>query len=226
MLRAIAPDLWDLPYHFDASGLRLMSRMTVLRLGGNRLWLHSPVPLSPQLRAQLDALGEVAFIVAPSKTHYLFAGDCAVAYPKAALFGAPGLARKRPELAGMRTLGATAEPEWADEMDQVFVGGIPIGNETAFFHRASGTLIVSDLCQWWQGDMPFTSRVFAMATGVRTQLAVPRTIRLAVKDRAAVAASAQQILQWPFTRVVMAHNAIVEENAHEAVQRALSIFRN
>jgi hypothetical protein len=38
------------------------------------------------------------------------------------------------------------------------------------------------------------------------------------------AGSARVILQWPFTRVITAHNSIVEQDAHAAVERAFKRF--
>jgi hypothetical protein len=222
MLQPIAQDIWYVPHHFTAVGIRLSSRMTVVRLRGNRLWLHSPVPISRQVREQLDALGQVAFIVAPNKAHHLFLEDCALAFPEAQVFAAPGLLRKRPELSGVRELGAVPEPEWNDELGQVLVEGIPIVNETAWYHRASRTLVLTDLCQWWQGDMPFSSRLYATLTGVRRRLAVPYTVRLVVKDRPALARSVHKIFEWDFERVVVAHNAIVEQHAREALRAAFA----
>jgi hypothetical protein len=222
MLQPIAQDIWYVPHHFTAVGIRLSSRMTVVRLRGNRLWLHSPVPISRQVREQLDALGQVAFIVAPNKAHHLFLEDCALAFPEAQVFAAPGLLRKRPELSGVRELGAVPEPEWNDELGQVLVEGIPIVNETAWYHRASRTLVLTDLCQWWQGDMPISSRLYATLTGVRRRLAVPYTVRLVVKDRPALARSVHKIFEWDFERVVVAHNAIVEQHAREALRLAFA----
>jgi hypothetical protein len=49
-------------------------------------------------------------------------------------------------------------------------------------------------------------------------------VRLVTRDRALVAGSARLILQWPFTRVITGHNAIVEQDAHAAVARAFSRF--
>jgi hypothetical protein len=222
MLQPIAQGIWYVPHHFTALGIRLSSRMTVVRLRGGRLWLHSPVPISTQVREQLDALGQVAFIVAPNKAHHLFLEDCAGAFPEARVFVASGLLRKRPELGGVRELGAEAEPEWRDELGQVLVEGIPIVNETVWFHQDSRTLILTDLCQWWQGGMPVSSRLFATLTGVRHRLAVPYTVRLVVKDRPALSHSVHRIFEWDFERLVVAHNAIVESNAREALRRAFA----
>ena len=42
--------------------------------------------------------------------------------------------------------------------------------------------------------------------------------------RAAAARSAEQLLRWPFTRVVMAHNQVIEADAHAQVARALAVW--
>jgi len=222
MLQAIAPDLWHLQHQFVVSGLRVSSRMAVVRLKSGALWLHSPVPLLAEVAAQLAALGAVRYIVAPNKMHHLFASACLASFPDATLFGAPGLLEKRPDLKGMRELGPSSEPEWADDLDQTFFAGMPFGNETVWFHKATRTLILTDLCQWWQGDLPLAAQVYARLTGVRRELAVPRTIRWLIKDRQAARASMQAILQYPFERVVVAHNAIIEDQAHAAMERAFA----
>ncbi len=224
MLQAIAPDLWHAQHQFTVNGLAASSRMTVVRLADGRLWLHSPVPITPGLREQVATLGEVAYIVAPNKMHHLFLSSCAASFPTALLFGAPGLAKKRPDVTGLRTLGPGAEAAWAADLDQILVRGIPVMHESAWFHRASRTLILTDLCQLWEGALPLSARAYATLTGVRRQLAVPRTVRLLVKDRQAAAESARRILAWPFERVIMAHNSIVEQGAHAAVARAFTVF--
>ena len=224
MLQAIAPNIWHLQHAFTVGGLRISSRMTVVRFRNNKLWLHSPVPLSAEVRAQLSSLGEVAYVVAPNKLHHLFVGDCMAAFPQAKLFGAPGLSEKRTDLKGMQELSPTIESEWQEELDQVFFGGIPFGNETVWYHKLSRTVILTDVCQWWQGELSFGAKLFASFNGVRNKLVVPRSIRMLVKDRNAAQASARKILQWPLERVVLAHNAIVEDNAYTALKEALDYF--
>jgi hypothetical protein len=162
--------------------------------------------------------------VAPNRFHHLFAGDCRRAFPGAALYGAPGLAAKRPDLVGLKELEERIEPAWATELEQVLMRGMPLTNEALWFHKASGTLIATDLLQCWCGDLPWSAALYARVTGVRQHLDVPRTIRLITRDRAAAAESAQAVLRWPFTRVITGHNAIVEQDARAAVQRAFAHF--
>jgi hypothetical protein len=224
MLTRIAPNLWHMQRRFTAAGMPVSSRMTVVRFADGRLWIHSPVRLDEATREQLAGLGEVAWIVAPNRFHHLFAGDCRRAFPGAALYGAPGLAAKRPDLVGLKELEERIEPAWATELEQVLMRGMPLTNEALWFHKASGTLIATDLLQCWCGDLPWSAALYARVTGVRQHLDVPRTIRLITRDRAAAAESAQAVLRWPFTRVITGHNAIVEQDARAAVQRAFAHF--
>jgi hypothetical protein len=224
MLIQIAPDLWHMERGFKAAGLPVSSRMTVVRFADGRLWLHSPVRFGEDVAAQLRGLGQVAWIVAPNRAHHLFAKHAQRMFPQAALYGAPGLAAKRPDLAGLVELGDTVPAEWQQDLDQVLIRGIPFVNETAWFHKASATLIMTDVLQCWCGDLDWKTSAYARLTGVRNHLDLPRTVRLVTRDKALAAGSARLILQWPFTRVITAHNSIVERDAHALVERAFGRF--
>ena len=224
MLTALAPHIWYATHAFKANGLPLTTRMTVVRLPRGHLWLHSPIPIAPKLKVALDALGEVRYIVAPNKMHHLFAGDCAAVFPQAQLFGAPGLHAKWPDLSQLEELPAPDTGPWCPELDHMLFEGIPLANETDWFHAPSGTLILTDLCQWMQGDLPLATVLYAQLTGVRSRLAVARTVRLLVRDKLAARASAAQLLRWPIQRVVVAHNAVIETDAHAQLARALQVF--
>jgi hypothetical protein len=224
MLTQIAPNLWHMVRGFKTAGVPVSSRMTVVRFDDGRLWLHSPVRFDEAVADQLRSLGTVAWIVAPNRTHHLFAKHAQRMFPDAALYGAPGLAAKRPDLAGLIELGDTVPPEWQHELDQVCIRGIPFVNEVAWFHKASATLIMTDVLQCWCGELPWPAAMYGRLTGVLGHLDVPRTVRLVTRDRMLAAGSARVILQWPFTRVITAHNSIVEQDAHALVARAFRRF--
>jgi hypothetical protein len=222
MLIPIAPDLWHMERGFKAAGVPIKSRMTVVRFADGRLWIHSPVRFDEAVAAQIAALGDVAWIVAPNRAHHLFAKHCQRAFPAARLYGAPGLAAKRRDLVGLRELTDDIESEWAKDLEQVLFGGMPFLHEVHWLHKASGTLIATDVLQCWRGPLPWQAALYARITGVRNRLNVPRTVRLVTRDKALAAASARAVLGWPFTRVITAHNAIVEQDAHAAVARAFA----
>lgn len=220
-LISLAPDLWQVRHAFVVNGMPVHTRMTVLRLPGDGLWVHSPVPVDDPLAAQLRALGPVRAVVAPNLAHHLFAQAFVDRFPGATLYLAPGLERKRPDLAGPSL--ADHLDRWAPELQGHGFGGLPLINETVWFHRSSGTLILTDLCQWWQGDgLPLRARCWARLTGVRQGLAIPLHVRAMVRDRAAAAASARRLLAWPVRRVSVTHDAVIEDDAHGRLARALA----
>lgn len=226
-LEPLDTHLWHATHAFRANGLPITTRMTVVRLPGNQLFIHSPIPMPPgsELLRQVQALGTVAFIVAPNKMHHLFLAACAALFTDAVVYGPQGLAKKRPDLAArLHELPSANLPAWLPDLEHLAFQGIPAGNESVWFHRPSATLIVTDLLQWMAGDLPWPTRAYAMLTGVRRRLAVPWTVRALVRDRAAAARSAEQLLGWPFTRVVMAHNQVVETDAHAQVAQALEVW--
>lgn len=226
-LEPLDTHLWHATHAFKANGLPITTRMTVVRLPGHKLLIHSPIPMpaGSALLRQVQDLGSVAFIVAPNKMHHLFLAPCAAAFPDAGVHGPRGLARKRPDLADrLRELPAGDVPDWLPDLEHLAFDGIPAGSESVWFHRPSATLIVTDLLQWMAGDLPWPTRAYATLTGVRRALAVPLTVRALVRDRSAAARSAERVLRWPFTRVVMAHNQVVTSDAHAQVSRALAVF--
>lgn len=223
--QALAPDLWSLNYEFRNAGLQVSTRMTVARLRDGRLFAHSAVPLTHEQKQFLDSLGPLQWIVAPSTMHHLFASDLAALYPEAQLYGPAGLKRKRPDLKNLQVL----EPDdaalpWSSELSHLRFEGIPLLQESLWFHHASGTLIATDILQCWQGPLSLGVRLYLGLTGGHERLTVPRTVRLLVKDRPAVTRCAQAALQWPIKRVVLLHNSVLEDRAAERVAEAFSIW--
>lgn len=223
-LHALAPNLWHAQHQFSVFGIQASSRMTVVRFANGQLWLHSPIRLTPELQAAVNTLGEVTWLVAPSKMHHLFVGDWQQAFPQAKLYGPRGLARKRPDLTTLQPLAEQALPEWADELLQLPIRGIPAMGESVWLHRASETLILTDLCMWIMGDIPASSRAYASLMGVRKAPNVSRLVRFVTRDKPAARDSVRQMLQWPISRVILAHNTVLEQDAKATLLQALSWF--
>jgi hypothetical protein len=221
-LRQLHSDVWvaDAPLSF--AGLEVGARMTVIRLPGPGLLLHSPIAPNAELVREVEALGPVAFLVAPNKFHHLFLGEWLRPFPEAQVYGAPGLQEKRPDLEIAGVLTDEPEPGWADTLDQVRVEGCPLVNEIAFFHRPSGTLVATDLAFNVGPSSPTTTRfVFRLA---RTYGRLSPTLleRLLVRDRQAFRRSLERILEWPFERVIVAHGEVSETGGREQLVRGYS----
>lgn len=217
-LRQLAEDLWvvERPQSFWA--LQVGARMTVVRLRSGGLLLHSPVQLDDALRAELDAIGEVRFVVAPNRLHHLYCGRVAQAYPGARLWLAPGVDAKRPDLTFEAVLGDEAPEPWRGEVDQVFFRGRPMENEVTFFHRASRTLILCDLAFNFGPDAPLPTRLVTRLIGGYGRLRPSRIDPLLIRDRAAARTSLEAILAWDFDRIVVAHGEVLERGGHEILR--------
>jgi hypothetical protein len=217
-LRQLAGDLWVANRPQSFYGLPVGTRMTVIRLSGGRLLLHSPVALDDGLRAELDALGRVCFAVAPNRVHHLYAGDVAKAYPDARLWIGPGLERKRPDLVYEAILGDEAPVEWRGEVDQVFFGGRPYENEVAFFHRASRTLVLCDLAFNFGPGAPAFTRFWMRLIRSYGKLGPSKLDPFLIRDRRVARESLKRILAWDFDRVIVAHGDVQESGGHALIR--------
>jgi hypothetical protein len=225
-LQAVVPGrLWQVPYVLRFAGLPICTRMTVIRLGADRLFVHSPVPLDEAGRAAVDALGSVAFVVAPNRFHHLFVRAWRDRHPAALFCAAPGLPEKRQKVRFDRVLGDRAEPEWQGELEQHWFAGMPALNEIVFFDGASRTLLLTDVCQQITARDPRPVSWLARALGVRDRLAMSRTLKLLMlRDRAAARSSRERILKWDFERVIVAHDTIIEHDGRAAFEQALAFL--
>ena len=218
-LAVIVPDqLWSVNHVIRMMpGVHLPARMVVIRLGETELALHSPVPLTDALAAQLAALGEVKVLIAPNNYHHLYLEQAAARYPAAELWAAPGLSAKRSEMSFEHLLGPAATPSWADRLKPVFLAGAPKMDETAFVHHATRTLIVTDsffnLGSFKSGLL--SSTMFRL-TGSWNKPGQSRIWRSIVEDKAAMRASTEALLSEDFDRLVMAHGDVLETGGREA----------
>lgn len=205
----------------SVAGFQYPTRMAVVRLADGGLFVWSPVALLQQLRAAVDALGPVRFVVAPNAIHDLHLAAWQSAYPAAHLFAAPRLASRWPDLRFAGELGEAPEVEWAHDIDQVLMRNA-ITAEVVFFHRASRTVLFTDLIQhfpqgWFKGWRAIVARLDRM-TG--PEPAVPQKFRFGFTDRKAARLALQRIRAWPAEKVLMAHGAPVIENGAAFIARA------
>src|SRR5690349_9607820 len=82
-----ADGIWIAERKLWFSGVRLRSRMTVIRLADGRLWVHSAAEPTPELCAELDRLGPVSWVVVPNRFHPNHAAAMKARYPDAQVIG-------------------------------------------------------------------------------------------------------------------------------------------
>jgi hypothetical protein len=217
----VAPDLFTDEQILKMPGrVRMPVRMTVVRLRRGDLLVHSPLALTRERLSAVIRLDAVAYVVAPSLLHHRFAGAWVARLPGAKLFGPPGLARKRKDLrlAGVLDGADDRTSPWGADLEHILIAGVPRISETVFFHRPTATLIVSDLLFNILHPANLPTKLLLSFTGTRGHLAMSRVWRRYTKDRKALRASLEQVLSWPFERIVPGHGEIVD--GPDAVSRA------
>ena len=219
-LQLLAPDLWvaDRPLRLPVGDIG--SRMTVIRSRDGGLLLHSPVALDDALRAELEALGSVRWVVGPSKVHHLSLAPYVEAFPDAALCGARGLAQKRRDLEFRHELDQVPPPSWPAEIGFVLVEGAPLQNEVVFHHAPTRTLVLTDLAFHVVPGPSNRARFFHRIVGATGKFGPHRLIRLAIRNRSAAAASIRRILEWDFDRVIVSHGQVLERGGREKFESA------
>lgn len=201
-------------------GMPLTATMTVLRLGDGRLLLHSPVAMTPERLAAVEALGAVAHLHAPNLFHHLHVGEWADRFPSARLHAPPGLARKRRDLRVDRVHGRAPEPAFAGIVDEVAIEGFRL-EESVLCYRPARVLLVADLVHnVGRPESPW-ARLYTHAMGFYDRVGLSRMIRFtAVSDRTALRRSLDAVLALPFDRIVPGHGDPIATGAPEALAAA------
>ncbi|MBE9042691.1 DUF4336 domain-containing protein [Oscillatoriales cyanobacterium LEGE 11467] len=183
-------------------------RAVVIRLDDGSLFVISPIQLNLDLRADIDRLGTVKYLVSPNNLHHLHLGDWSQVYPDAKLYASPRLAPKRKDLTFYTTLSTDKpEPEWDGQIDQcIFGSGNGWFDEIVFFHRESRTIVFTDLI------MDFDPSTFSSISRVTTRWNqmyqhTPRGVQLVhMFDRISLHDSLKIIRAWEPDRAIVAHS--------------------
>lgn len=236
-LKPVAPGLWicDGPL-VSFYGLPFPTRMTLVALEGGGLFVHSPVALSPALLAELRALealaGPVAHLIAPNWIHYAHIPAWQQAFPQALTHAAPKVEARAADyglpLKVDHPLGDAAPEAWAGQLDQLLVRGSDVHQEVVFFHRASRTLILTDLIENFEPHhCPAWTRPLLALAGTRDPDGkAPLDMRLSFRfgeggrGMALLRAALEQMLAWEPERLLLAHGRWYPEGGAAELRRA------
>ena len=200
------------------------TRMTVVRLPSRDLWLHSPIAWSDRIAAALADLGRVRHLVAPNTLHYWHLPDWQDRFPEARTYGAPGLAHraKRP-LALNETLEDKPPRAWEGVFDQCVAPGSLL-TEVDFFHRPTGTLILTDLIENFEPQRvrnPILRWLMRVAGAADPDGKAPIDMQLSFTGRRReVRKAVERMLGWEPERIILSHGRCYETNGAAELQRA------
>jgi hypothetical protein len=219
-LSPFAEGVWLATEPVSFLGLQLTSHMTVLRLNDGSLLLHSPVALTPERRAAVEALGPVAHLYAPNTHHHLWLAPWAAAFPSARLHAPAALAAKRRDLRIDRTHDRAPDPAFDDTIAEQHIDGFRL-EETALLYRPARTLVVADLVHNIGRPEHGWTAWYARRMGFYDRVALSRMIQWAAfSDRAAARRSVERLLAQPFERLIVGHGASLVEDAPASLRAA------
>ncbi|MEN3383101.1 MAG: hypothetical protein V7608_3145 [Hyphomicrobiales bacterium] len=229
-LKRVADDVWivDGPIiRFGKPWLNLPfpTRMTVMNLGGRRLFIHSPTPLVPELKSEIEDVGVPRWIIAPNRLHYWWLPEWHAGYPDADVYLAP---RVR-EQAGGRidfdafTLDRDCGYVWDAEVATLPVPGRTM-TEVTFFHRASRTLVLADLIENFEPRKigSLLMRWLTRWAGVQDpDGGMPRDLRRTFANhQPQLRAAVLTMIRWNPERIILAHGRCYEQNGAAELRRA------
>jgi hypothetical protein len=229
-LRAVAEDVWIVDGPIIRFGMPwpkmpFPTRMTVVRLPGRELFVHSPTPLTPQLRAEIDAIGTPRFVIGPNRIHYWWIPEWRDAFADADVYLAPRIR----EQAGGRIdfhaheLDRERGYPWDDAIATLPVEG-SFMTEVEFFHRSTKTLVLTDLIENFEPsklESVFMRWLTRLGGVLDPDGSMPRDMRLTFrKHKRALRAAVQTMIAWDPERIILAHGRWYERDGAAELRRA------
>jgi hypothetical protein len=232
-LKAIAPDIWVV----DGSwirfyGLPFPTRMTVIRLSNGDLWIHSPIESKEALISAITALGTVRYLVAPNWIHYAWIPTWQEHFPQAKTYVSPGVVERAAsrglQLHFDEELGDAPLPLWSDDLDQRLADS-GYHREVVFFHRATRTLILTDLIENFEKHkVPWWTRPLLKLGGVcDPHGGMPRDMAASFKrQRPHLKKLVEEMIAWEPEKVILSHGRYYEKDGTKELKRAFQwLFR-
>jgi hypothetical protein len=201
------------------------TRMTVVRLSSGDLFVHSPTPLTPSLRAEVERQGRVRFIIGPNRIHYWWIPEWKAAFADADIHLAPRIGEQARGRIAFKTnsLAAARGYPWDAEIATLPIPGSHM-TEVEFFHRASRTLILTDLIENFEPEKvgALFLRLLTWIGGVSPpQGGLPRDLRLNFtwRHKEELRAAAKTMLGWNPERIIIAHGRWYDGNGAAELRR-------
>jgi hypothetical protein len=231
-LKPVAENIWVVDGPVIRFGPRWLNmpfptRMTVMRLSAGLL-IHSPTLLTSGLKSEIEGVGRVRWIAGPNRIHYWWIPEWRAAFPDADIYLAP---RIKEQAGGridfeFRTLDDDSDYPWDPEVATISIGGSYM-TEIEFFHRASRTLVLTDLIENFEPrKLPLLMRALTWLGGVQDPDGqMPRDMRLTL-SKPKLKAAVETMIGWSPERVILAHGRWYETNGTAELRRAFRWLLN
>lgn len=214
------PDLMLMTGSVKMPMMQLPTCATAVRLSTGVV-LISPVARMLEYMEDLEAFGPMSDLVAPSLLHHLSLPLAIEAFPQARVWGAPGLQEKRPDIPWTSVLNPETWPHQR-ELPLLGLQGLPGFNECVFFHPASRSLIVTDLCFNLRKTRGLGPWLILSLFGTYQKFGVSRLYLGGVKNKEAFKNSLREMMKFDFENLIMAHGEPLWGNAKPRLLNALA----
>ncbi len=195
-------------------------RMTVVGLTGGRSAIWSAMALREPEMAEIEALGDPAFLIVPGIAHRLDVKPWKRRYPRAQVVCAPGARDAVTEVVPVDAIG-----DVLDDADVRFetVPGVEEKEAALVLRRASGTtLVVNDILANVRHPHGLGAQIMARLFGFGVDRAkMPwMAARMFVKDRAALAGAFRRWAREPrLVRIVVSHGDVITDEPAAVLER-------
>ncbi|MEX0956284.1 MAG: DUF4336 domain-containing protein [Rhizobiaceae bacterium] len=228
-LKPVAEDIWivDGPvirFGMPWPKMPFPTRMTIIRLKNGDLLLHSPTTADEGLIREVKALGAPRHLIAPNRIHYWWIPDWHATFPDAEVWLAPRVRQQAGGRISFETseLAGRGNYPWEGEVDTLTVEGGYM-TEIVFFHRASRTLVLTDMIENFEPrKVGPLMRVVAWLGGVLAPDGqMPRDMRLTYRsNRAGMKEAVERMIGWDPEHVIIAHGKWFRQNGAAELRRA------
>jgi hypothetical protein len=198
---------------------RFPRRMTVAALSGGRVAIWSAVPLREPEMAEIEAMGEVAFLIVPGIAHRLDVQPWKQRYPRARVVCPVGAREAVEEVLPVEATGDVLDDP---SVRLETVAGVGEKEAALLVRRPAGlTLVVNDILANVRHPHGIGAHIMARLFGFGVKRPrMPRIIkRMIVEDTKALAADFRRWAAEPdLKRVVVSHGDVIE-NPRAALER-------
>lgn len=165
----------------------------------------------------------MSFLKTLHSLHSRWAGEMQLAYPDALIYSTRKMAALLHKTHGItvdRIIPSYEEEhvqfEWSNEIEYKFIPSLSHLDEVVFLHKASGTLVITDLCfNFDPAEVNTVFRTYLQIFNGLRPLTVTPMFRSAVSDRKLMKKSLDEVLQWDFDKVHVCHTKPQLEKAKE-----------
>ena len=222
-LELVGKDIWIVNYPFKLIGVNFGNRMTVIKYDDDKLLLHSPIPISPSLSKQLDAIGQVTLIMAPNLMHNLFINEWKQHYSDAKLIAPKHIKKVDYDISLEEiTLSEKFNIDLSSDFQIQFVAGMKGLHEYVLIHIPSGTLVLTDLAFNIRNVKGIWSNIFFKLYGAYGKFGPTHLTKSVIKNKVKFSQSIDTILSYDFDKIIISHGDIVRQDGKSYFSKAFS----